>query len=100
MISITISLICKIVLKIATQLTKEQRNAAIKHYYQSGKNRAEANRRFANQFGIPPSQGRNITCLVRKSEETGFVADIQSGRPSTATTLEKENELTKAINLK
>ena len=55
---------------MATRLTKEQRITAIKHYYQSGENRAEASRRLANQLGIPPPQGRNITCLERKFEET------------------------------
>ena len=82
----------------ATRLTKKQRIAAIKHYYQSSENGAEASR-LANQFGIPSPQGRNITCLVRKFKETGSVADIQrSGRPSTATILEKENELAEAVN--
>ena len=64
-------------LKMATRLTKEQHNTAIKHYYQSGENRPEASRRSANQFGIPPPQGQNITCLVRKLEETGSMVDIQ-----------------------
>ena len=36
---------------------------------------------------MSPPQERNITCLVRKFEETESAADIQrSGRPSTATT--------------
>ena len=46
---------------MATRLTKEQRIAAVKHYFQSGENGAEASRRLAKQFGIPPPQGRNIT---------------------------------------
>ena len=72
---------------MATRLTKEQRIAAIKHYYQSGENGAETSR-LANQFDIPPPQRQNITCFVRKFEETESVADIQrSGTPSTATTL-------------
>ena len=83
---------------VYTRLTKEQRMATEKHYYQSGENGAEASRRLANQFSIPPPQGRNITCLVKKFEETGSVADIQlSARPSTATNAEKENDLAEAI---
>ena len=85
-------------LKIATRLAKEQRIATIKHYYQSGENGAETSRRLANKFGIPP-QGRNITCLVKKFEKTRSVADIQrSGRPSTATTTEKGNELAESVH--
>ncbi|OAF63701.1 hypothetical protein A3Q56_08593 [Intoshia linei] len=58
-------------------MTKKQHIAAVKHYYKSGENGDEASRRLANQFGIPPPQGRNITCVIKKFEETGSVADIQ-----------------------
>ena len=50
---------------------KKQRLASVKHYYKSDENGAEARRKLARQFGIPFPQGRNITSLVKKFEETG-----------------------------
>lgn len=80
-------------------MTKEQRIAAVKHYYQSSENGAEASRRMTTQFGISSPQGRNITALVKKFELTGSVADAQRpGRPSTATTTANGDRLAEALH--
>ena len=80
---------------MAVRLTKRQRIAAVKIYY---KIYYEASRRLSEQFDIPASQGRNITNLVKKFEELGSIADApRSGRPSTATTEEKDDGMIKAL---
>ena len=81
---------------MATRLTKEQRIAAVKNYYRLGENRAEANRRLANQFGIPPPQDKTLLVWQRSLKK---LSDIQ--RPEkrfTATNAEKENEMVEANN--
>ena len=83
---------------MAVRLTKKQRIAAVKIYYECSGNGAEGSRRLSKQFDIPAPQGRNITNLVKKFEESGSIADApRSGRPSTATTEEKDDGMIKAL---
>ena len=90
---------CHFILEMTVRLTKEQRIAAVKHYYQSNENGAEASRRTKKKFGISSPQGRNITALVKKFEQTDSVADAQRpGRPSTATTTANGDQLAEALN--
>lgn len=72
---------------MAFRLNKQQRIAAVRFYYMSDMNAAEASRRLSEEYQIHEVQGRNIKSLVRKFEETGSVMDAsRSGRPRTATT--------------
>lgn len=79
---------------MAFRLDQEQRIAAVRHYYQSGSNAAEASRRLSEEFRIHEVQGRNIKSLVDKFERTGSVNDApRSGRPVTATSDDKGEQL-------
>ena len=76
-------------------LTKEQRITAVKFYYQNNENGAAAGRLLAEHFQIKHViQGRNITNLVKKFEETGNINDApRTGRPVSATTNERGDNL-------
>lgn len=83
---------------MANYLTQQQRVAAVKHYYQSQGNGAEAARRLAFEFDIRTVQGRNITNIVKKFEQTGSVNDApKPGRPVSSTTTEKGDELVASV---
>lgn len=83
---------------MAFRLTKDQRVAAVKHYYKCNDNAAAAARKLSEDFNINVVQGRNIINLVQKFEDTGSVNDApRSGRPLTATTNEKGDELIQAL---
>ena len=76
------------------RLNQNQRNAAIRHYYQCGSDATEASRRLSEEFNIHAVQGRNIKSLVNKFEIIGSVNDApRSGRPITATSDEKGEQL-------
>ena len=72
-------------------LTKEQRITAVKFYYQYNENGAADGRLLTEHFQIKHViQGRNITNLVKKFEETGSINDApRTGRPVSATTNER-----------
>ena len=76
-------------------LTKEQRITAVKFYYQNNENGAAAGRLLAEHFHIKHViQGRNITNLVKKFEETDNINDApRTGRPVSATTNERGDNL-------
>ena len=79
-------------------LTKEQRITSVKFYYQNNENGAAAGRLLAEHFQIKHViQGRNITNLVKKFEETGniiYTNDApRTGRPVSATTNERGDNL-------
>ena len=79
---------------MAFKLNRNQRIAVVRHYYRCGSNVAEASRRFSEEFHIHVVQGRNIKSLVNKFETTGSVNDApRSGRPTTATSDEKGEQL-------
>ena len=61
---------------MAMRLIREQRVAAVKIFYLSNGNAAEASRRLSQEFNIPPVQGRNIKSIVNKFKLTGSVADV------------------------
>ena len=76
-------------------LTKEERITAVKFYYQNNENGAAAGHLLAEHFQIKHIiQGRNITNLVKKFEETGNINDApRTGRLVSATTNERGNNL-------
>ena len=79
---------------MANYLNQQHRVSAVRHYYESQRNGAEAARRLATEFGIRTVQGRNIINIVKKFEKTGTVNDApKSGRPVSSTTDEKGDEL-------
>ena len=79
---------------MAFKLNRNQRIAAVRHYYRCGSNAAEASRRLSEEFHIHVVQGRNIKSLVNKFETTGSVNDApRSGRPTTVTSDEKGEQL-------
>ena len=79
---------------MAFRLNKQQRISAVKHYYMSNNNAAEASRRLSAEYKIVNVQGRNIKSLVAKFELTGSVADAaKSGRPRTVSTEEMSNAI-------
>ena len=81
-------------MNMAFRLTKEQRIAAVKHFYKCNDNAAAAARRLSEEFDIHEVQGRNIKNIVLKFEETGSVSDLpRSGRSCSATTDVKGDEL-------
>ena len=79
---------------MAFKLNRNQRIAAVRHYYRCGSNAAEASRRLSEEFHIHVVQDRDIKSLVNKFETTGSVNDApRSGRPTTATSDEKGDQL-------
>ena len=79
---------------MAFKLNRNQRIAAVRHYYRCGSNAAEASRRLSEEFHIHVVQGRNIKSLVNKFETMGSVNDApRFGRPTTTTSYEKGEQL-------
>ena len=79
---------------MAFKLNRNQRIAAVRHYYGCGSNAAEISRRLSEEFHIHVVHGRNIKSLVNKFETTGSVNDApRSGRPTIATSEEKGKQL-------
>ena len=84
---------------MAMRLTKEQRVKAVQLYYRNNKNGAEAARLLSAEFNIRQVQSRNIMSLIRKFERTGSISDVpRSGRPVSATSVEKSAELREAAS--
>ena len=76
------------------KLNRNQQIAAVRHYYRRGSNAAEVSRRLSEEFHIHVVQSRNIKSFVNKFETTGSVNDaLRSGRPTTATSDEKGEQL-------
>ena len=83
---------------MAMQLTKEQRVKAVQLYYGNNKNGAEAARLLSAEFNIRQVQSRNIMSLIRKFERIGSISDVpRSGRPVSATSVEKSAELRESL---
>ena len=81
-----------------SRLTLQQRTAAVKHFYQSNNNAAEAARRLAAQFSLPVPQGRNVKSIVEKFEETGSVSDLpKPGRRKSATDADQQAAIIQAL---
>jgi len=82
---------------MSEQLSTEQRIAAVKLYYET-KNSAEVQRRWSKIFNSSPPARNSILDLVRKFEATGSVLYAKGdGRPRTATTAEKQEELAASL---
>ena len=83
---------------MAMRLTKEQRVKAVQLYYGNNKNGAEAARLLSAEFNIWQVQSRNIVSSIRKFEKPGSVSDVsRSGRPVSATSVEKSAELRESL---
>ncbi len=78
---------------MSEQLSTEQRIAAVKLYYATN-NSAEVQRRWSKIFDSSPPTRRSILNVVSKFEATGSVLHAKgAGRPRTATTEKKQEEL-------
>ena len=66
-----------------TQLDLGKRIAAVRHFYESKKNTAEASRRLVKEFNCYPVQGRNIKAIVDKFNRTGSVEEDKKSKNRT-----------------
>ena len=80
--------------QVSSHLPLEQRIAVVWIFYSCGCNAAEASRRLSKEFGGLLLHGKTIKAIIDKFNETGSVKDAErSGRPITATTDAKADEL-------
>ena len=80
--------------QVSSRFPLEQRIAVVRIFYSCGCNAAETSRILSKKFGCSLVHGNNIKAIIDKFNETGSVKDAErSGRPVTATTDAKADEL-------